>query len=131
TDRFGDVFLMIDGWAALGREFETLEAAIVALAGRGLSFGVHVVLAASRWAEIRPALRDQIGTRIELRLGDPADSELDRAQARLVPRERPGRALTRDGLHALIALPELDGLTPVSGPAAPPVPLLPELVRCD
>lgn len=64
---------MIDGWAALCREFD-LEAAIVALAASGLSHGVHVVLAASRWAEVRPALRDLIGTRIELRLGDPAES---------------------------------------------------------
>ena len=38
---------------------------------------MHIVMSASRWADIRPALKDQIGTRIELRLGDPTDSELD------------------------------------------------------
>ncbi len=94
SDPFGDVFLVIDGWAVLRRDFETLEASIIALAGQGLSFGVHLVLSASRWADIRPALRDQIGTRIELRLGDPADSEIDRRAAAHVPRDSPGRGLS-------------------------------------
>lgn len=127
ADPFGDVFLVIDGWAVLCRDFDRLEAPITALAGRGLAFGVHVVLSAARWAEIRPALRDLIGTRIELRLGDPADSELDRRQAERVPRDKPGRGLTHGGLHTLIALPRLDGPAPV-GTAAPPIPLLPAMV---
>ncbi len=108
TDPFGDVFLVVDGWASLRHEFEALEESITALAVQGLSFGVHVVLSASRWAEMRPSLKDQMGTRIELRLGDPADSELDRRQAQQVPRDRPGRGLSREGLHMVIALP-IDG----------------------
>ena len=104
-DPFGDVFLVIDGWASLRHEFEELEASITALAAQGLSFGVHVVLSASRWAEIRPSLKDQIGTRIELRLGDPADSEIDRKRAQQVPHDRPGRGLSREGLHMVIARP--------------------------
>ncbi|MGA8547833.1 MAG: type VII secretion protein EccCb, partial [Mycobacterium sp.] len=128
-DRFGDVFLVVDGWAILRREFETLEASISSLATEGLSFGVHVVLSASRWAEIRPALRDQIGTRVELRLGDPADSELDRRRAHLVPEGKPGRGLSEDGLHMAIALS--DGRVGErlrrrhGGCTAPPIPLLP------
>jgi DNA segregation ATPase FtsK/SpoIIIE, S-DNA-T family len=114
-DRFGDVFLIVDGWAALGREFETIEASITSLAVQGLSFGVHIVMSASRWAEIRPALKDQIGTRIELRLGDPADSELDRRRAQQVPDGKPGRGLSDDGLHMVIALPRLDGAGSSSG----------------
>ncbi|MEO6792429.1 MAG: type VII secretion protein EccCa [Mycobacterium sp.] len=122
-----DVFLVIDGWAGLCREFD-VEARIIALAGRGLSFRVHVVLSASRWADVRPALRDLIGTRIELRLGDPAESELDRRQAQRVPRDRPGRGLTPDGLHMLVARP--DGWEPLrrGDAAAPPIPLLPAVV---
>ncbi|WAJ46200.1 type VII secretion protein EccCa [Mycobacterium sp. Aquia_216] len=125
-DPFGDVFLVIDGWANLRHEFE-VEEAITAIAGQGLSFGVHVVLSASRWAEIRPSLKDQIGTRIELRLGDPADSELDRKRAHEVPRDRPGRGLSHDGLHMVISLPiDVDELRCDHGElAAPPVPLLP------
>jgi S-DNA-T family DNA segregation ATPase FtsK/SpoIIIE len=115
TDRFGDVFLVIDGWATVRQEFEALEGPITALAAQGLSFGVHVVVSASRWADIRPALRDQIGTRIELRLGDPADSELDRKQAQRVPEAQPGRGLTRHGRHMVIALPRLDGTASGTG----------------
>lgn len=131
-DRFGDVFLFVDGWAALRNEFDGFEAAITALAAQGLSFGVHVVVSASRWAELRPALKDQLGTRIELRLGDPADSELDRRRAAQVPEGKPGRGLSRDGQHMVIALPGLDGVEAAEvlhrrhGPArAPRIPVLP------
>ncbi|NKY88791.1 type VII secretion protein EccC [Nocardia veterana] len=108
VDRFGDVFLVIDGWAVIREEFEALEADVNALAAQGLSYGVHVMLGASRWAEIRPVIKDQIGTRIELRLGDPSDSEMGRRTAVSVPVNRPGRGLTADQLHMLIALPRLD-----------------------
>ncbi|QUR66478.1 type VII secretion protein EccCa [Mycobacterium spongiae] len=128
---FGDVFLVIDGWTSLRQEFEAAAESITALAGQGLSFGVHVVLSASRWADIGPSLKDQLGTRIELRLGDPADSELDRKRARQVPCDAPGRGLSRDGKQMLIALPRLDGVDPRRRPGdsvAPPIPLLPERV---
>jgi S-DNA-T family DNA segregation ATPase FtsK/SpoIIIE len=144
--RSADVFLVIDGWASLCHEFDALEAPITALAAQGLSFGVHVMLSAARWANIRPALKDQIGTRIELRLGDPADSELDRKQAQQVPEDSPGRGLSREGLHMVIALPRLDGVSSDARLAeagaqagellrrrhgesvAPPIPLLPTRV---
>lgn len=128
-DPFPDVFLVVDGWASLRQDFEELEAPITALAGQGLSFGVHVVLSASRWAEIRPSLRDQIGTRIELRLGDPADSEIDRKRAQQVPLDSPGRGLSRDGLHMIIALPTERICH--GGTGAPPIPLLPPRVDQD
>lgn len=126
-DPYGEVFLLIDGWAALRQEFEGLDAAVSALAAQGLSYGVHVVIAASRWADIRPALKDQIGTRIELRLGDPADSEMDRRSARSLADHPPGHGLTRDGRQMVVALPELDTVRP-DGPAAPPIELLPARV---
>jgi DNA segregation ATPase FtsK/SpoIIIE, S-DNA-T family len=108
-DRFGDIFLIVDGWLSLQRELDTAEASVTALAAEGLSYGVHVVVSASRWAEIRPALRDQIGTKIELRLGDPADSVSNRSRAQQVPEGEPGRGLTHEGLHMVVALPRLDG----------------------
>ena len=109
-----------------------VEESITALAAQGLSFGVHVVLSASRWAEIRPSLKDQIGTRIELRLGDPADSEVDRKRAQQVPRDRPGRGLSREGLHMLIALPgEGVEVRRDGGLVAPPIPLLPARVEYE
>jgi S-DNA-T family DNA segregation ATPase FtsK/SpoIIIE len=135
ADGFGEVFLAIDGWASLREDFDALEQPIAALAARGLSYGIHVVLTASRWAEIRPGLKDQIGTRIELRLGDAGDSELSRAAAQRVPFGRPGRGITRDGLHMLIALPKLDPNGKVQARfgdgKAPRVRLLPQRVDLD
>ncbi|MEV0252240.1 type VII secretion protein EccCa [Nocardia sp. NPDC050712] len=107
-DQFGDVFLVIDGWAALREEFDSLEGSVNTMAQQGLSYGIHVILGASRWAEIRPVIKDQIGTRLELRLGDPSDSEMGRKTAALVPMGRPGRGLNPQELHMLVALPRLD-----------------------
>ena len=148
-DRFGDIFLIVDGWLGLQRELDAAEGSVTALAAEGLSYGVHVAVSASRWAEIRPALRDQIGTRIELRLGDPADSELDRRRAQQVPEGKPGRGLTHEGLHMVVALPRLDGHDSASGLAdagsqvgemlrqrharwsVPPIALLPKQIEHD
>jgi len=133
AQRTGDVFLVIDGWATLRHDFEALESRVVALAAQGLSYGVHVVVTASRWAEIRPALKDQLGTRIELRLGDPADSEMDRKRARqlgLIPR---GRGITRDGKEMVIAWPRVgeDRIMRWGGRRAHPIELLPLHVPHD
>ncbi|WP_280834581.1 type VII secretion protein EccCb [Mycolicibacterium frederiksbergense] len=148
-DPFGDVFLIIDGWSTFRAEFEALEPSITALAVQGLSVGVHIVLTGSRWAEFRPALKDQLGTRIELRLGDPAESEMDRKRACQLGQCAPGRGLTREGRELLIALPRLDGAPSEAGipsalsrvgdvlraqypgARAPAVRLLPALVHAD
>jgi ESX secretion system protein EccC len=106
---FGDVFLVVDGWMTLRQEYEEVEEAITALAARGLGYGIHVVLSANRWMEVRAALRDLLGTQFELRLGDPADSVIDRRAAAGVPVGAPGRGLTHDRLHFLTALPRVDG----------------------
>lgn len=131
--RVGHVFLVVDGWAGLRQEFPSLEEPITALAGQGLSFGVHILVSALRWAEIRPSLKDQLGTRIELRLGDPVDSEIDRRRAHEVPRDRPGRGLSQDGLHMAISPPiETSAFAPrADGLAASPIPLLPTHVEHD
>jgi S-DNA-T family DNA segregation ATPase FtsK/SpoIIIE len=148
-DPFGDVFLVVDGWLNFRQEFESLEAQVVNLVAQGLSYGVHVVVAANRWAEIRPAVKDLMGTRFELRLGDPSESDIDRRVAVNVPAGRPGRGLSRDKLHFLVGLPRVDGSSSAEdvgagvqdasgkirqfwrGPVAPPVRLLPELMSYD
>lgn len=107
-DKYGDVFLVIDGWSSIRSDFEMLEPTLQALVVQGLSYGVHVVISATRWFEIRPAVKDLLGTRIELRLGDPMDSDVGRKFAELVPLGRPGRGMTHERLHLLIALPRLD-----------------------
>ncbi|MDT8910751.1 type VII secretion protein EccCa [Amycolatopsis sp. PS_44_ISF1] len=107
-DAFGDVFLVIDGWFSLKNDYNELEAKIGELASRGLSFGIHVVIASTRWSEIRPYLRDLLQTRFELRLGDPMESEIGSRKAKTVPNQ-PGRGMTPDGLHFLAGLPRMDG----------------------
>ncbi len=108
-DPFGDVFLVVDGWGALREEFDDLDVVVTSLAARGLSYGVHVLIGAGRWQEVRPALKDSLGTRIELRLGDPLESEVDRRAAQQVPVGAPGRGLTPAKRHMLIAQARVDG----------------------
>ena len=147
NDRFGDVFLVIDGWQSIRSDFESLEQQIATLTTQGLAFGLHLVLTASRWAEVRPATKDLIGTRLELRLGDPSDSDIGRTKAASVPQGRPGRGMTKDGLHLQIALPRVDDRRSVAdlsravaesvsaiaaastGSPAPPVRMLPEMLE--
>lgn len=148
-DGYGDVFLVVDGWSTLRSDFDDLEAEIQQLATRGLTFGLHVVAGAARWADFRAAMRDQFGTRLELRLGDPMDSEIDRKVAALVPTGRPGRGQVQSKLHFLAGLPRIDGSPDVeslgdgvedlvkrvaaawTGPAGPKLRLLPEQVDLD
>ncbi|PZS18171.1 MAG: type VII secretion protein EccC [Pseudonocardiales bacterium] len=149
-DGFGDVFLVVDGWGTVRQDYEAMETAITQIAARGLGFGVHVVLSIQRWMELRPALRDLISSRLELRLGDPSESDLDRRIAAGVPEASPGRGLSPDKLHFMSALPRIDGAQTVddlvdgvakavsrirdawSGPSAPQVRLLPlELPYAD
>lgn len=106
---FGDVFLFVDNWTTIRQEYEQLEEQITGLATRGLGFGIHVLITLNQWIGARAQLRDAIGTRFELRLGDPADSSIDRKVAQNVPADRPGRGLTADKLHFLAALPRVDG----------------------
>ena len=129
ADAYGEVFLVVDGWSTLREEYPDLEATITAYATRGLSFGIHVILSATRWADIRPGLKDQIGTRIELRLGDPADSEMDRKHASTVQMGAPGRGITCDGHHFLVAIADGVEVAHAGSWCAPPVRLLPALVE--
>ncbi|WP_295779775.1 type VII secretion protein EccCa [uncultured Microbacterium sp.] len=148
-DGFGDVFLIVDGWSTLRSEFEALEARVQTIAARGLSFGVHVVVTANRWLEIRANLKDLIQTRLELRLGDPTDSDVDRKQAANVPVGQPGRGLSSTSLQMLTSVPRIDGsddpatiadgvtdmIARVSaawhGQPGPKLRLLPELISLD
>ena len=148
-DGWGDVFLVIDGWSTLRAEFDDLEMELQQLAGRGLTFGLHIIAASTRWADFRAAMRDVFGSKLELRLGDAVDSEIDRKVAALVPSGRPGRGLVTSKLHFLGALPRVDGDGDAStlgdgvddlisrasaawkGAPGPKLRLLPELVSLD
>lgn len=112
TDQpWGDVFLVIDGWGNFRTEYEALDSIVLDIAARGLGYGIHVILTASRSMEVRSSLKDQLMNRLELRLGDPMDSEMDRKVAANVPTGVPGRGQSPQKLHFMAAVPRIDGLT--------------------
>jgi S-DNA-T family DNA segregation ATPase FtsK/SpoIIIE len=91
------------------------------------------------------SLQPLIGTRVELRLNDPADSLIDRRLMRTVRADQPGRALTEARLFAQVALPVLEDVPDAelgtalsalaqrtaagwSGPSAAPIRLLPAVL---
>jgi S-DNA-T family DNA segregation ATPase FtsK/SpoIIIE len=123
---------------------EDVDAAVLDIANRGLGVGVHLVLAANRWGDIRMSLRDSLSGRLELRLGEPSESEVNRRVARQFVDLLPGRGLAPPGIQYHTALPRLDGMGTADGLAdaqsealgkltaawqgavAPPVRMLPE-----
>ncbi|WP_144720015.1 type VII secretion protein EccCa [Agrococcus jejuensis] len=115
--QFGDVFLVVDGWAALRAEFEQHDMALREIARQGLAYGVHVMISTNRWTDVHSSLRDQLGTRVELKLGDPIDSVHGMRKAATVP-QLPGRGIDADGMHFLAGVPRIDGATTVDGLAA-------------
>jgi S-DNA-T family DNA segregation ATPase FtsK/SpoIIIE len=108
-DPYGDVFLVIDGWLTLRKDFEDQEEIILGIAQRGLAYGVHLVAGIARWFDLRPQVRDLMGSRVELRLGDPIDTMVDRTGALRVPENAPGRGLGPSKHQILTALPRIDG----------------------
>lgn len=117
-DGHGDVFLVVDNYAGVGSEYEVLLDQIDRLIKEGPTFGIHVVVAASKTSELRPQVRNQfgVGSRVELRLGDPTDAELVKPNmAKDVPAGRAGRGMIAQnyervgeapvGLHTLMARP--------------------------
>jgi DNA segregation ATPase FtsK/SpoIIIE, S-DNA-T family len=146
---FGDVFLIIDNMALFAQEFDSLEDDLVQLAAGGLTYGVHLVIATNRSLEIRAKIRDNIGTRLELRLNDPSDSEFGRKEAASIAPGVAGRGMNKDKLQFQVALPIVDACPPDEelppaqqaleeflqrvqqhwdGPTAPPVLLLPAII---
>jgi S-DNA-T family DNA segregation ATPase FtsK/SpoIIIE len=135
---YGDVFLVVDGWASGHTDYDDLEPVIIDIATRGLSYGVHVIVTTGRWADLRPAFKDVLGSRVELRLGDPGDSQISRKAAMTVPLGTPGRGLTPDERHFMALAPQLNTGTTEDlvkaiasawqGVSAPAVRRLPSLV---
>ncbi|MFD7438979.1 type VII secretion protein EccCa [Streptomyces sp. NPDC059861] len=112
TDQpWGDVFLVIDGWGNFRTDYDGLEPAVLDIAARGLGYGMHLILTASRSMEVRSNLKDHLMNRLELRLGDTMDSEFDRKVAASVPIGVPGRGQTPQKQHFMAAVPRIDGLS--------------------
>ena len=126
SDDHGEVYVVVDDWTAFREGHPDAADLLGLVAARGLAQRIHLIVSATRWHELRQ--RDLFGTRLELRLGDPGDSEIDRRRAAGVPAE-PGHGLTTTGHRFLAALPD-PGLAR-SGGRAPQLRLLPDLVRLD
>ena len=114
ADPFGDVFLVIDGWPAFASEFPDLEPVVQDIAGQGLAYGVHTMISTPRWTELRSRIRDYLGTKIEFRLGDVNETQIDRI-TREIPMNRPGRAVSTEKHHLMIGVPRLDGVHSAEG----------------
>ncbi|MBR8743570.1 type VII secretion protein EccCa [Nocardiopsis sp. MG754419] len=107
----GDIFLLIDGWAAVREDFEEADELLMDIATRGPSLGIHSILSGASNTQIRSRLQALFGGRLELRLSDPMDSGLGRRVADTLPKDRPGRGLRADERQFQVALPRVDGIT--------------------
>ena len=90
------ILLLVDHLLQLRADHPDEELRLSELATTGPALGIHLAVTAGRWLDVRPALLDGLGLRLELRLADAVDSHSTRAVAESVPR-RPGRGLTAEG----------------------------------
>ena len=106
-----DVVLVLDNYGAIKTNFDELEEPIADLVQRGSSYGIHLVTTMIRWSDVRMATQALFGTVLELRLNDPADSNIDCRLQETMRNAGPGRVLTpRNKLFAQLALPRVDSL---------------------
>lgn len=97
--------VIIDEFAALTAELPGFMDALVNVAQRGRSLGMHLVLATQRPAgAVSANIRTNTALRIALRVLDTADSTdvLDSPEAAAIGRHRPGRAFARFGPSELV-----------------------------
>ena len=70
---------------------------------------MHVIISTPRWTELKSRVRDYLGTKIEFRLGDVNETQIDRI-TREIPANRPGRAISMEKHHLMMGVPRLDGV---------------------
>lgn len=99
--------VVVDEFASLAAALPDFVEALVDVAQRGRSLGVHLVLATQRPAgSVSESIRANIGLRVALRVQGRDDSGdvIGAPDAADLPRDRPGRALVRLGPGELIAV---------------------------
>ncbi len=117
-----DIFLIVDNYSVLKTDFDDQTDAIQEIAARGPGYGIHLILTAGRWADLRMALQSAIGTKIEFRLNDPAESTIARKASANLRADTPGRCIIAGSLQAQICLPQTAGsarATATDGGAGP------------
>ena len=112
--------VVVDEFATLRSELPDFVDALVGVAQRGRSLGVHLVLATQRPAgAVSDHVKANTNLRIALRVQDRSDSidVIDVAEAASLPRGRPGRACVRFGPGEVTTL-QTALVTARPGPAA-------------
>ncbi|MCP3973773.1 MAG: hypothetical protein GY720_04700 [bacterium] len=100
------LLVVIDEFAALAKELPDFMAALVDVAQRGRSLGVHLLLATQRPnGVINDNIRANTNLRLSLRVQDVADSMdvVGTADAAALSRSRPGRGYLRRGPGDVVA----------------------------
>ncbi|SFD96928.1 FtsK/SpoIIIE domain-containing protein [Blastococcus tunisiensis] len=116
--------IVVDEFAGLAEELPEFVPGLVAIAQRGRSLGVHLVLATQRPSGVvSPEIRANCSLRICLRTTDEAESRdvLGTAAAAHLPLDLPGRAWLRSGSGAPTALQvaRVSGHAPPAGGTRP------------
>ena len=139
-----DIFLVIDGWGTMRKDYDDLAETVEKLAQRGLGYGIHIIFGTGRWPDFRLPVQAVIGTKVEFRLNDSLDSCVAKRVNEKLANETTGRCITSDELISQVALPIMDNpslvheATPEAlvsainqaweGRGAPAVRMLPELI---
>ncbi len=92
--------LVVDEFAALAEELPEFVSGLIAIAQRGRSLGIHLVLATQRpGGVVSPEIRANTALRVALRMSDPAESVdvIGSERAALLQHDMPGRAIIRIG----------------------------------
>ncbi len=116
--------VVVDEFATLVAEVPGFVEALVGIAQRGRSLGVHLVLATQRpRGAVDADVRANTDLRIALRVLDESDSHdvVDQPHAASIPRDRPGRAWVRRGHDDLVEVQTAWATGPVPTHVAPVV----------
>lgn len=99
ADSFGDVFLVIDGWAMFRESFEALVPSVMRILARGPRFGVHGIISAQGWiaSGFVSGMKNLLTSNVELKLASNDEtSENSSAVAKQVPKGEKSVFVERD-----------------------------------
>ena len=116
------LLVIIDEFATLKAELPEFIDALVGVAQRGRSLGVHLLLATQRpQGAISDNIRANTNMRIALRMQDANDSKdvIDVADAAAIPRTAPGRAYVRLGPGEVVAIQSALSTARAPAPSSP------------
>ncbi len=101
------LLVVIDEFATMAAELPDFMDALVGIAQRGRSLGVHLLLATQRPSgAVKDNIRANTNLRIALRVQDPGDSTdvIDKPDAARIGRDQPGRAFVRLGPSEVVPI---------------------------